>query len=185
MFHKSKVTFFCLLAFISLSLLGCTAKYQPVPDMANISVQFASSLWDGKKVPDNQQCNKFGGNAQTPSLKVSNIPATANAIIVEYSDRSAPHMDNGGHGKIGYKITPGTSEVTIPSVEGHTFELPEQFFIVSPHANPSWDKAGAYMPPCSGGRGNKYYATIKAVYEAPEDQQSMLLGKGKIELGKY
>ena len=185
MYYRIIFQQFCFLSIFFIALTGCAGKYTPSENMANLNVQFADTLWNGVKVPDNQQCNKFGGNAETPSLKVSNIPLKANTLIVEYSDRDASHMDNGGHGKVGYTIPSNTPVVTIPSIKGHTFELPENFFVVSPHANPSWDKAGAYMPPCSGGRGNRYYATVKAVYEAPEGQQSELLGKGKIELGKY
>jgi hypothetical protein len=95
-------------------------------------------------------------------------------------------MDNGGHGKIGYRISENTKEITIPSVPGHSFDLPESFFIVSPHQAPHWDKAGAYMPPCSGGAGNSYYVTVNAVYQAtPERKEFKLLGQAVLELGKY
>ena len=95
-------------------------------------------------------------------------------------------MDNGGHGKIGYTIAPGTVEATVPSVPGHTFSLPEGFFLVAAQTNPSWDKAGAYLPPCSGGRGNYYYVTIKAVLQSPDkSQKTRVLATTKLELGRY
>ncbi len=183
--HSTKTGMLAFLAIILLVLTGCTAKYKPVENLTSLEVNFADPMWNGVKVPPNQQCNRFGGAAETPRLAISNIPADANAVIMEYSDRDAAHMDNGGHGKIGYKIPAKAKNVTVPTVKGHTFDLPADFFVVAPHASPSWDTAGAYMPPCSGGRGNRYYATVKAVYEAPEGEQSLLLGKGKIELGKY
>ena len=95
-------------------------------------------------------------------------------------------MDHGGHGKFGYRIPQNTKAIIIPSVTGHSFELPEGFFILSPDQAPSWDKAGAYMPPCSGGRGNAYYVTVNAVYQSkPETKEFKLLGQAVLELGKY
>ena len=105
---------------------------------------------------------------------------------MEYSDRDWPPMDEGGHGKIGYRIPEGTTEIVIPSVPGHTFNLPEGFFLVAGHQGSSWDKAGAYMPPCSGGMGNRYYVTVKAVYQASlENKEFELLGQSVLELGKF
>jgi len=153
--------------------------------MADLVVSFADSKWDGKQIPNGQQCNRFGGSANTPSLIVKNIPASPNALIMEYSDKSYAPMDFGGHGKIGYTIETGAKEVTIPSVPGHTFNLPEDFFLVQAHQNPGWDKAGAYMPPCSGGTGNFYSVEVKAVYDAPEGKESQLLGTAKLPLGTY
>ena len=184
--HKTKIKTIWLLITLSLILGGCIAeKYKPVPNMANLEISFADSLWNGKNIPAGQQCDRFGGDGATPRLIVKNIPAGTNALIMEYSDKDYPPMDNGGHGKIGYKITTGTQHVTIPSVPGHTFDLPKGFFLVSAQKAPDWDKAGAYMPPCSGGKGNLYYVTVKAVYDAPEGKQSQLLGKVRLTLGRY
>ena len=45
------------------------------------------------------------GIGATTALSVENIPAGANAIIVEFNDRSyQPLSYDGGHGKIGYWI---------------------------------------------------------------------------------
>jgi hypothetical protein len=186
--HKTKIKTLNFLIFLSFILCGCIAvKYKPAPNMVDLEISFTDSLWNGKKVPAGQQCSRFGGNGATPPLMVKNIPAGANALIMEYSDRDSQYryMDNGGHGKIGYNITPGTKQVTIPSVPGHTFDLPKGFFLVSAHQAPNWDKAGAYMPPCSGGKENLYYVTVKAVYDAPEGKESQLLGKGRLTLGRY
>lgn len=148
---------------------------------------FADAKWNGITVPKGQQCKKFGGtDPSTPRLFVQGIPAEANAIVMEYSDRSWPPMDNGGHGKIGYKISAGTKEVTIASVPGHSFKLPEGFFIIAPHQSPGWDEPGAYMPPCSGGAGNTYYVTIKAVVLSPEKTDTFKeLAQAVLEMGKY
>jgi hypothetical protein len=152
-----------------------------------LEVSFVDSIWDGKKVPKGQQCKRFGGkNPETPRLMIKNIPPGTNAIIMEFSDESYPPMDDGGHGKIGYRIPENTKEIIIPSVLGHSFKLPEGFFIVSPHQAPDWDQAGAYMPPCSGGRGNSYYVTVKAVYQSSnEDMEFKLMGQAVLQLGTY
>ena len=164
-----------------------TVKYNPVDSHAKLKISFADPDWNGERIPTGQQCQRFGGNnPSTPRLMIKGIPPETNAIIMEYSDRSFPPMDNGGHGKIGYRISQKVKEIIIPSVPGHSFDMPKDFFIVSPHQAPNWDTAGAYQPPCSGGRGNSYYVTVNAVFqEKPESNEFRLLGQAALELGKY
>lgn len=175
-----------VLLFVSVAT-GCVAigKYKAVSNPAELRVSFVDMSWDGKRVPKGQQCNRDNGEGATPPIVVDNIPAGANAIIMEFSDASSSNMNFGGHGKIGYRIPKNKTRVTIPSVAGHTFDLPNGFFMVAAHVNPAWDKAGAYLPPCSGGRGNRYYVTVKAVYDAPKGEQSTMLGKAKLQMGTY
>jgi hypothetical protein len=182
-------SFLVMLLFISFTsfLTACvtTEKHKPESNLVTLRVSFADPLWDGKTIPEGQQCNRFGGDGATPRLTVKNIPSGTNAIIMEYSDRDWPQMDDGGHGKIGYRIPLRTTEVTIPSVPGQTFDLPDGFFLVEAHRS-TRGVAGAYKPPCSGGWGHSYYVTVKAVYDASsKNEESRLLGKAKIELGKY
>lgn len=126
--------------------------------------KFADDSWDGMHVPKGQQCQKFGGNnPATPRLIVSGIPSGSTALVLEYSDRDYEPMDDGGHGKMKFLLDPQTSAVEVPAVLGHTFDIPPTFKLIEAHRGPSWDKAGAYMPPCSGGRGNAYYVKVKAV----------------------
>lgn len=129
-----------------------------------MTATLADHTWKGDKIPDGRQCQKFGGHGTTPRIRVNNIPKASNAIVVEYSDTTYKAMDNGGHGKIGYHIDKRMLEVTIPPIKVHTFDLPKSFFIVKPQQAPKWDKAGAYLPPCSGGKGNLYVAQVKAVH---------------------
>lgn len=153
--------------------------------MSKLGVSFADSSWSGKIIPNGQNCKHFGSNGSTPKLTVSNIPSGANAVIVEFSDRSYTPMDNGGHGKVGI-WTNGKSSITIPSVAGETKSVPNNMFIEAHHLGTHRGQAGAYLPPCSGGKGNTYYANVKAVYKAKNDkEESRLLGKGKIILGVY
>ena len=110
---KKKVLLTLSLTILAIFFASCvtTGKYKPVANLVNLEVSFADSIWDGKRVPTGQQCNKFGGTGSTPRLIVKNIPPEANTIIMEFSDRDYPPMDNGGHGKIGYKISQGTNEI--------------------------------------------------------------------------
>ena len=173
--------------FSAFILFACASPYVVSDNVHKLSISFSGSLWNGESVPDGQQCQKFGGNeSATPELKVQQIPTKADALVVEYTDRSWGPV--GGHGKIGYYIEPGIETVVIPSVPAHSFDLPEGFFLVAEHLAPHWDTAGAYLPPCSGagGLGHRYYATVRAIAKAsPEDGKPLLLAVGEIEMGEF
>ena len=155
--------------FISSSVFAFDAK-------------FTESAWDGKKVPAAEQCQKFGGiSPASPQLSLSGLPEGTDVIVMEYSDRDSKGMNNGGHGQISYTLEPETTatDVQIPAVLGHTFDLPAPFAMIAAHRGPGWDKAGAYMPPCSGGKKHAYYVTIKAL------KDNQVLDSTVLELGKY
>lgn len=161
-----------LMSFIVVLALSTAA--------AALDVKFADCEWDGMKIPEGQQCQKFGGdNPSTPRLIVTDIPVGSNGILLEYSDRDSERMNNGGHGKMKFTLISLSTEVKIPSVPGHTFDLPPSFTIIEAHRGAGWDKAGAYMPPCSGGKGHEYYLTIKSVMGDKVTAETV------IELGKY
>ena len=142
------------------------------------------SHWDGKWIPVEQQCLTFGGNQPaTPALKIMGIPEQTNLLILEYSDRSYQPMNNGGHGRMAYAISSPTQSLQLPAIAGHSFELPNGFMALEAHRNPKWDKAGAYMPPCSGGKGNSYYVTIQAVHY--DGHKTEVLTKTILEMGKF
>ena len=149
----------------------------------NLDVTFVDPMWDGNIVPQGQQCQKFGGSAESPKLRVSSIPKAANALLVEFSDRTYIPMDNGGHGKFGFQIEKGIAETFIPSVPSHTKVLPPGFWTVQEHKAPNWDKPGAYLPPCSGGKGNEYYLTVKAI--DTNGGKLHILGEALLEMGIY
>ena len=145
-----------------------------------LEAKFADEAWDGNKIPAGQQCQKFGGNnPSTPTLIVSEIPAGSIAILLEYSDRDYKKMDKGGHGNMRFMLNSTASKVKIPAVPGHTFDMPAAFKMIEAHRSPGWDKAGAYMPPCSGGKGHAYYVTIKAIKDDKVTATTIL------EMGKY
>lgn len=173
---------------VAALISGCVTGggYKPVAEnLPSLKVSFADPAWTGKAIPSGQHCQLLGGKGATPALKIENIPAGANAVIVEFNDLSyAPLSNNGGHGKIGYWIKGNSA--TLVSVPGDTDKLPEGAFLEA-KANASGKYASSgYLPPCSGGRGNTYAAEVKAVYKAKsEKEESKLLAIGKITLGTY
>ena len=145
-----------------------------------LDVKFADKAWDGVNIPGGQQCQKFGGvNPSTPKWIVSDIPAGSDVIILEYSDRDSERMNNGGHGKMRFVINSTAEKVEIPSVPGHTFQLSAGFTIIEAHRGPGWDKEGAYMPPCSGGKDHAYYVTVKTL------KGDKVTAETVVEMGKY
>ncbi len=172
-------------AFCAIVSTSCASQYSLTEDIQRLDISFTDPIWGGKDVPDGQQCRRFGGKkARTPELMVMGIPMTADALVVEYGDKSWGSI--GAHGKIGYNIKLGTETIVIPSVPAHTFNLPEDFFLVDEHLAPHWDIAGAYLPPCSGGLGHRYYAVVKAIVRAKsENEVPKLMAKGAIDMGRF
>ncbi|MDG1471378.1 MAG: hypothetical protein P8Q26_07435 [Ascidiaceihabitans sp.] len=148
------------------------------PTLADMNAR-VSAPWDGKKVPAGQQCTLHGGKGKTPPFQVTAIPAGTVMLVVEYNDKSFSKLSSkGGHGTIGYPVK-GTSG-TFPAVPGLSANLPDGVRVIK-KARSTGDYASAgYLPPCSGGRGNKYQADVKAVSAAGK-----VLAKAKMDLGRY
>ncbi|WP_019557520.1 hypothetical protein [Thiomicrorhabdus arctica] len=169
-------TLFSLLTFVGLT----PSAMAETPFIASLN----DSHWDGKRIPAGQQCLKFGGQQPaTPALNITGIPQQTNLLILEYSDRSYEPMNHGGHGRMAYAISSPAPNIQLPAVAGHSVELPTGFMMLEAHRNPKWDKAGAYMPPCSGGRGNVYYVTVKAVHY--DGVKTVVLAKTVLEMGEF
>ena len=146
---------------------------------STLKVTFANSRWDGRSVPAGMQCARQGGvNPASPALRVSGIPAGTTRLIVEFDDESyQPLSYDGGHGKFGVEVD-GKSEVVIPAIpEGITTGFPPGVSMVA--GNRSGMGPG-YLAPCSGGRGNRYSVTIRAV-----SATNKKLAEGYIILGAY
>ncbi|MYA95027.1 MAG: hypothetical protein F4X91_01270 [Nitrospinae bacterium] len=151
-----------------------------------MKVSFADSAWNGEQIPDGQQCSKFWGQGATPSLRVENIPAGANAIIVEFNDRDySPLSDDGGHGKIGFWVSEGSGRALLPSVPGETDPLPTGSFVEETNRATGDYATPGYLPPCSGGRDHAYFAEVKAVRKVKGAGKPKVLATVKIELGSY
>lgn len=151
----------------------------------SLTVSLADPAWNGKKVLADQVCNKFGGNqASSPMLTVEGIPAEADALVLSFNDESYTPMDKGGHGIVRFAHNKGVT-AQVPAVPGETDSLPSGLNVVTKHRGTGWSgTGGAYLPPCSGGRGNTYSIDVSAVKTSP-DGASVTLAKGKIVMGKY
>ncbi|MBU0925389.1 hypothetical protein KKG81_10915 [bacterium] len=147
---------------------------------SDLSVQFSDSKWDGITVPKDEVCSNYNTKAgSTPPLKISNIPSNTAKIVFTYSDKTFTKMDNGGHGILSYKVD--ANEVEVPALMGETFELADGFEVVTAHTGTRFKKTpGAYLAPCSGGKGNTYKVVINAV-----DSANNSLATTELVLGKY
>lgn len=176
-------------ASLALTLGACVTggNYKPVAEnLPELKVSFADPAWTGGAVPAGKQCSNFGGQDESPSFVVENIPAGANAIIVEYNDLDyGPLSSGGGHGKIGYWHNGGNKAV-LPAVPGYSTALPNGAFIEAKALSSGQYASQGYLAPCSGGRGHKYVAEVKAVYKArKEGEENRLLAKQRIVIGTY
>jgi hypothetical protein len=146
--------------------------------LADMSVQLGGG-WDGKRVPKGQQCTLFGGKGATPPMQVSNLPGGTSWVYVEYNDRDyRPLSKNGGHGVIGYPVS-GTS-ATLASVPGLVGKLPGKARVISAGRGTGAYASKGYMPPCSGGKNNRYFAIVKAI-----SSSGKVLDKQRVEIGRY
>ena len=150
-----------------------------------LTISLADPAWNGKKIPTDQVCKKFGSTqASSPMLTVEGIPAEADALVLSFNDESYTPMDKGGHGIVRIAQSKGPT-AQVPAVPGETDSLPAGVSVVSKHRGTGWSgTGGAYLPPCSGGRGNTYSIDVSAV-RSSADGASVTLAKGKIVMGKY
>ena len=175
---------------LTMLLVGCvsTGGYKPSSEnLPALKVTLADPAWTGGTIPSGQQCKMFGGNGATPKLKIENIPAGTNAIIVEYNDLSfAPLSSGGGHGKIGFWIENKTT-VVLPSIPGETAKIDIDGAFIEARALSTGQYASpGYLPPCSGGRGHNYVADVKAVFKSTTNkEENRLLAQQRIKIGNY
>lgn len=138
-----------------------------------------SAPWDGENVPAGQQCHLFGGEGATPEIVLQGLPEGTQMVRVEFNDKSfAPLADNGGHGVIGFAVSGPVA--VLPSVPGMTVDLPEGASVLAAARAGGQYASPGYLPPCSGGRGNRYMADVIAL-----DAAGKALGRLQIELGRY
>lgn len=164
------------LAVLTIGAPGAQAKMKP---------RFTDEAWTGAKVPDGQWCSKYDGAGATPALIIKDVPDMANAIVIAFNDESYTPMDKGGHGILLFE-TGRERPVRLAAVPGETEELPDGVTMVAAHKAKSaaYSPGTAYLPPCSGGMGNTYTATIQAV-QVGSDGRYTVLQTVKIKMGKY
>ena len=148
---------------------------------AELKASLADPAWDGKTVPENQVCSRFGGKGTTPAVKITGIPSGTQSIVVAFADETYAPMDNGGHGVLKFSVPSGVKEYTLPKVKAESDDLPSGVSVVTAHRGSGWSGTeGAYLPPCSGGKGNSYYADITA-----QDSDGKNLADTYVEMGLY
>ena len=148
------------------------------PAAADISVKLLPP-WTGKSVPTGQQCPLNGGKGATPPMEGSGIPAGTAWLLVEFDDKSyGPLSKNGGHGTLLYPVKGATTR--LPAVPGMTDRLPGGVRVHKASRGSGKYRSDGYLPPCSGGQGNTYTATV---YPIGQDGKP---GKGvQITTGRY
>lgn len=183
----NKITLYSLGIASSIIFTACAGGYEVSPNLATLNIKFDETKWDGKKVPSDGVCINKGGKGYSPALKISNLPINTNTIVMSFSDNTYLPMANGGHGVISYKIEEGKTSILVPSFVGETFKLPTNFVSINEHKASARGKTpGAYLGPCSGGRGNNYSVNIKAIHDYNSDsKKSLLLGQTNLKLGRY
>lgn len=146
---------------------------------AEMQVQLGGG-WDGHKVPAGQQCALHGGKGATPPMTVSGIPSGAVWVIAYFNDKSyTPLSRNGGHGTIGFPVKGSTAR--LPAVPGMTASLPGGARVIHPARSRGDYASPGYLPPCSGGRGNRYTVDLRAI-----DKAGKVLAEVKtVDIGKY
>lgn len=184
---RRRVLNYYLLFAVNLLLGGCGMSHYELADhIGALKLSLVDQQWDGVSIPAGQQCKKYGGMGASPAIAVTGIPDDAESIIVEFSDRSWFPMNHGGHGKLGLRLEPQQKRAVIPGVEGETFDLPNPLLFIYQAHRGGRGAPGAYLPPCSGGRGNRYFADVKAVKTGDDRTGELLLiAEGSIFLGQY
>jgi hypothetical protein len=171
---KSVIIYLCVACIFACS----DSRFESADVVADLSVSFADARWDGKKVPKCGQCTLCDGEGLSPTLIISNIPEGTDFLVVEYRDKTMGVY----HGAVKIPIA-FDNEYTIPSFHEQTYELPQGIEIESNHLAPIGNP-GAYMAPCGCGYNNKYMAYVFAI-KRENPGEKLLLGKGKIKLGRF
>jgi phosphatidylethanolamine-binding protein (PEBP) family uncharacterized protein len=145
---------------------------------ADLSVKLGAG-WNGKTIPAGQHCKLFGGQGATPPMSVSGIPAGTEWLLVEFNDRDyQPLATRGGHGSIGFPVNGASAK--LPAIAENATKLPGGIFVYKKARSSGKYASKGYLPPCSGGAGNRYFADIHAM-----QGKKTKLASARIELGKY
>ena len=139
--------------------------------------------WTGKRIPKGEQCKKFGGNGATPPIKITGIPKGTVELEAEFNDRNyQPLSYSGGHGIVGFAVK-GNS-VTLPQFPGETSDkklFPKGSRIIkNSRGRINGVPIKGYLPPCSGGKNNRYEVLLKA-----RSKEGKVLEKVYLTIGRY
>ncbi|MFD0388867.1 hypothetical protein P7L64_23645 [Tistrella bauzanensis] len=160
--------------------------------MQGLDIRFTDPAWDGRTVPANALCSRYGPAGKSPGLAVSGLPADTRMVVIAFNDDSYQRLStDGGHGTIAMPVPTEQSWVAIPPVAGESHQLPADIIMVKPHRG-ALHTGTAYLPPCSGGAGNHYSAVVQAVRTPPPGPSGTVqimpedvLAQATISLGRY
>ena len=172
-----------VLLFTAVATLGLLlADQNLVMAQGKIAASLADKKWDGKSVPKDAVCKRFGGKAPSPQIKVSGIPVGTTVLIAEFNDESYSDMNNGGHGVVGIEVPKGATSMMIPAIPGETDKLPTGVSSYEMHRGTNWSgTGGTYLPPCSGGEGNMYSVKVYGAIPAKKKYTNFV----RVQLGRY
>lgn len=173
------------LVLFVLALAGCAFSPAEFGNVAELDIEFVQpTRWNGKIVPARQICRREGGRGSTPPLQIEGIPSGTNLIILEINNIDVPELADAGQGSIGFYHNGESSAVLMP-VPGETFRLPS-FAFEEKASKINSAQPYPYMPPCHA-KNHRYTATVLAVKRTGsfDKQQTVVLGAGEIDLGKY
>ena len=151
----------------------------------DMTVAFADPEWTGDEIPPGQQCNRCGGNGQTPRFVVSHIPDEAVYLDIYFWDGHPQSGMNhkGDHGAIRVAVT-DHAQMTTPAVSGDPGSMPEGVEALKMQKCGQCGPKNAYLPPCaclaSFPGKHKYYALIRAVDAEGDD-----LAEEKVMIGTF
>lgn len=164
----------------SVTTLTALATWALSSNAFAMDVKFNDAAWNGKKIPEGQQCLNYDGkNPGTPSMTVSNIPMGAESLVFVYNDVSNKRMQHGGHGIVEFNLPEGATSAEIPRVFGHTYEVPVGIEMIAEYRSRAGEAGGAYKPPCSGGKNHLYTVDVQAW------QGDSVLAETTVEMGRY
>ncbi|WP_201554824.1 RNA-binding protein [Psychrobacter immobilis] len=147
----------------SVTILTALATLALSANAFAMDVKFNDAAWNGKKIPEGQQCLNYDGkNPATPSMTVSNIPMGAESLVFVYNDVSNKRMQHGEHGIVEFNLPEGATNAEILRVFGHTYEVPVGIEMVAEYRSRTGEAGGAYKPPCTGGKNHLYTVDVQA-----------------------
>lgn len=154
--------------------------------LPGLNVSLADVTWNGRSIPKSGVCSNDGGGDLGPALVVRDIPAGANAIIVQFNDLDHPALDsNGGLGSIGLWLE-NHHEAFFPPVKGYSVSMPDRVFIERNALTRGRMASQGYVAPCSGGTGHRYTAEVLAVRKATgPGETNQVLARQPLMLGRY
>ena len=85
---------------------------------SSLTIAYGDPMWTGGKLPAGQQCSLQGGHGTTPPLTITGVPDGTTAITESFNDEGYEAMNHGGHGVLGFAVTPAGGSVSLPSAPG-------------------------------------------------------------------